>query len=287
MKELKKLSTVAQEIAVRKWPPVSPALPATDFTIGHLPDGSPIVWPSRHLDGTDVWLCITCGTHAVDLADIDSGVKIDAEWDISEVEKAVQFASRVAADLEESRQAMLRPDRYNAEELEKQAGLLFISGLVKPDWRPGFNLLAPAVWALSKLHRPGYSTDASWKGTDVRRAVTTAVGMSRTPFYSVTVYYDYSRAPSTALFELTRGLYVRFLGPWDDRFVTVSLVLGEPGDDVPVYNFSQSVLYNVVAETCMSPYQVLELADAATTLFQLLSGEGGTEWSQRAFWKNS
>jgi len=276
MKELKKLSTVAQEIAVRKWPPVSPPLPATDFIIGHLPDGSPIVWPSRHLDGTDVWLCITCGTHAVDLTEIDNGVVIDAEWDASEIENAAWFASRIAASIEETRQSRLLIDSCT-EELEKQASLLFVSGLVSPDWRPGFNLLAPAVWALTKLHRSWYGTDAPWKGIDVRRAASAAVSMTKSPFNSITVYYDYNHVPSFTLFELTRGLYVQFLGPWDDRFVTVSLILGNPGDDAPVYDFSHDVLYNVVAETCGSPYRVLELTDAATTLFQLLSDEGGAE----------
>jgi len=274
MKELKRLSTIAQEITVRKWPPVSPTLPATDFTIGHLPDGSPIVWPSRHLDNTDVWLCITCGTHAVDLMEVDNGLVIEAEWNISEIENAVQFASRVAANIEETRQSRLLIDSCT-EELEKQANLLFVSGLVSPDWRPGFNLLAPAVWALTKLYRSWYGTDAPWKGTDVRRAVIAAVSMTKSPFNSITVCYDHNHAPSSALFELIRGLYVQFLGPWDDRFASVSLILGEPEDDAPVYDFGHDVLYNVAAETCKSPYQVLELADAATTLFNLLAGDGG------------
>jgi len=273
-KSLQLLWNAVQELTVSRWPPVTPHKPAVEFVVGTLPSGDMVVWPSRQLDGDDVWLCLSCRAWTLELRDVMGGVMVDVEWNDSAIKEATDLARRITADLEERRMSALRADRFNVEELERQSDLLFLSGLVSPNWRPGFNLLAPAVWALSRLHRPWDGDAPRWKGTDVRNAVLTALSENNTPFDSITVSYDYRHAPSVVLFGLKRGLYVQFVGPWDNGVPSVSLVIGDPEDNLPVYDFRQNVLYSVVAETCKFPYEVLELANAATTLFHLLNGGG-------------
>jgi hypothetical protein len=258
MKRLRKLYELAQEITVRRWPSVYPTLPAQDFVVGYYVDGSPVAWPSRHLDFPDAWLSVTVGTHAVEIC-MESTA--DIEWDDSAINAAVCFAESTIRNLEETWKARLNIG--GAAELEKQANMLLLSGLVKSDWRPGFNLLAPAVWALRRL-------DRNWSGSDVRRAVLAAL-QGGLRFSSVSVLFNSDHKPATTQFSLSDDLSVQFC-EWDSGSVSVMLLIGRDDPEF-ICDFTQDVLFNVVAEVCILPYEVTALTEAATQLYALLEGK--------------
>jgi hypothetical protein len=258
MKRLKKLYELIQEITVRRWPPVYPTLPAQDFTLGYYVDGSPVVWPSRQLDFPDAWLCVTVGTHAVEIC---MEYTADVEWHDSAINAAVRFAENAIRDLEETWRARLNIG--DIAELEKQANALLLSGLIRPDWRPGFNLLAPAVWALRRL-------DRDWSGNDVRRAALCAL-QGGLRFSGVSVFFNYDHRPATTQFFVADNLSVQFLGTWDSARVSVVLSIGQDDQEF-ICDFTQDVLSNVVAGVCRLPYEVTALAETANQLYAFLEG---------------
>jgi hypothetical protein len=217
------------------------------------------MWPSRHLDFPDAWLSATTGTHAVEIHRLED---TDVEWDNTAIDAAVCFAENVVIGLEEAWNARLAIGK--APGLEEQANALLLSGLVRPDWRPGFNLLAPAVWALGRLNR-------NWSGRAIRSVVLRSL-QGGLRFNGVSVLFSSDHQPAVTEFLLMENLAVRFLGLWDAPTVLTVLSIGQNGEEY-VWEFAQDVLFNVVAEVCMFPYEVVALADTATQLFALLEGE--------------